>query len=200
MKEFIDKNTGLKWLIFDCKSKQFKSQDWELFIGLNHKLNNWQSPNIEEFICGSYPLGDSLRIAVSNNSQIFFNNSCYQAFAFDNEQLVGTAILTTDKPKHVYLEDEISDRLKINYIIVNPNYTNRGIGTRMLKSINDNQKLFCNSVKTKGTVAWVYPTNTASQKTFLKNKFTRFKKMDSPHRIVFYTSNKKTRKNGGMEP
>jgi len=199
MKEFIDNNTGLRWIIFDYKTDPHNHNSTKL-KELRKQLNSWKSPEIEEFICGEYPLGDMLNIVGVQNNNVFFNNSTYQAFAFDKDKLVGTAILTTDKHKYVFYDKEISDRLKINFIVVNPNYTSRGIGTRMISSINNNQREFCHSVKTKGTVAWVSPHNPASQKAFLKNKFKRFKKMDSKERYVFYSTNRNNRKNTEMEP
>ena len=61
--------------------------------------------------------------------------------------------------------------LKILYLIVNPQYNNCGIATRMIKSIINNQKFFSYNTRTEGISVEIHNDNIASQKAFLKNKF-----------------------------
>lgn len=200
MTKFIDKSTGLNWLIFDYKTPHTNKITSQKLNELNQELNSWQSPNIEEFICGDDKLGETLSVIGNQNAKAFYNNTCCQAFAYINDILVGTAILSTDKSELVQYDNQISDRLKINYIIVNPNYVGKGIGTMMISSINNNRRKFSNNTKTKGSVAWVSPQNKASQKAFLKSKFKRYKKMETSFRSVFYSTNRLYKKKDGMEP
>ena len=52
-------------------------------------------------------------------------NSTHYCFAYDNENLIGLVSAISDKSINLFL----------TYLLVNPNYQRRGIGTRLLNNI-----------------------------------------------------------------
>ena len=200
MKKFIDKEHSLNWIIFDYKTDLNNPLYRDQLLRLNFEINSWQSPEISKFICNNFPLGETLYCASKNQSNTTINNSMVQAFAFDKDRLVGTATLSTNH--NSLLQEEFnSDKpyLIINFLVVDPNSTSKGIGTRMIGSINHNQDTFSNNTPTSGSVAWVSKQNTASQRAFLKNKFTIYHRLSNNNRQIFYTTNNNPSSSDEME-
>ena len=93
--------------------------------------------------------------------------------AYEEDVLVGAIILNNQSQnisEDFKLADNI-DNLRIEYIVVNPDKQNMGVGTRMIKSIINNQKTLSNYKHINGITTDIDNENTASQKAFLKNNF-----------------------------
>ena len=98
------------------------------------------------------------------------NSNFYQFFAYkmiDNiPTLVGTLLIN-----HC-LRFEFQDY--IEYLVVNPHYQNRGIGTQMLSSILQNPSNFTNSENPKNLVGYIHCDNIPSLKLVKKLGFKEF--------------------------
>ena len=153
---FLDKNTGLSWVLYDIKNGQ-------KFEKINDVLDSWSEyPSIKKFITNGRPLSRTF-----HNILGWGNNWFY---AFEGEELVGSCLLHNPVPNYNFAT--------IEYIVVNPKYQGKGVGTRMISSIRHNPQCFIGNYK--GLIsAFVNPDNTASKKAFLKNKFEVFHRAGS---------------------
>ena len=177
MKKIIDKDTSLVWHIYPTKEVLKKYRKETKFKNITAELNSWISPNIDYFITSLHqmPLGNYLSENLITHHRINDDKgkNMYLLLAYDDNNLVGVVILSNK-------ENDISNDLKlgdnqenmiIDYIIVNPNYQNMGIGTRMIKSIQSNQKVLGKS--TEGITTVIDNENSHSQRAFLKNNFQK---------------------------
>lgn len=175
MKKIIDKDTSLVWHIYPTKEVLKKYRKETKFKNITAELNSWTSPNINYFITSLHQmsLGNYLCENLITHHRINDDKgkNMYLLLAYDDNNLVGVVILS-DK-EHDISDDfklgDNQDNMIIDYIIVNPEYQNMGIGTRMIKSIQSNQKVLGKS--TEGITTVIDNENSHSQRAFLKNNF-----------------------------
>ena len=177
MKKLIDNDVNLTWEIYPTKDvyKYYKkNEDFNNTISI---LNSWQSENINDFITSLYllKLGDFFCENLLSSYELKNNqgNNLFLLLAYEDKELVGTIILN-NQSQNISTDFKLTDNinnLRIEYIVVNPDKQNIGVGTRMIKSIINNQKVLSNYKPVNGITTDIDNENTASQKAFLKNNF-----------------------------
>ena len=175
MKKLVDKDVDLVWNIYSTKEIVKKYKKDTKFIDITNQLNSWVSENIDYFITSLYlsSLGNFIcdKLITTYHLNINKAQNMYLLLAYDDNNLIGVVILS-DKEHDISDDFKLNDsknNLIIDYIIVNPEYQNMGIGTRMIKSIQANQKVLGKS--TEGITTVIDNENTHSQRAFLKNNF-----------------------------
>lgn len=177
MKRLIDNDVNLTWEIYPTKDvyKYYKKNE-----DLNNTistLNSWQSENINDFITSLYllKLGDFFCENLLSSYELKNNqgNNLFLLLAYEDKELVGTIILN-NQSQNISTDFKLTDNinnLRIEYIVVNPDKQNMGIGTRLIKSITKNQSIFSFDTTTNGICADIDNENIPSQKAFLKNHY-----------------------------
>lgn len=173
MKKLTDENQSLDWLLIDYEYDWTKEESRNTIIDIIRKLNNWQGESIDKFIT-SMPLGEHLQDICDIVNDNYDITQCFHALAYIDDTLVGTAVITSNSKdiRESFNTFTLPNNLKILYLIVNPEYQNLGIGTRMIKSITEHQEFFSQGKKTFGISTNIHNENIPSQRAFLKNKFT----------------------------
>ena len=159
MRNFYDKDTDIYWLEME------KGDNKGDFESLNNIINDWHSPEIRRYVVQDTPVADFMTYYIDyvvgrkNNIVGCF---CYYALDEDSKPLGIVEVSTNlEYPERAYLE----------YLVVNPKMTGRGIGTRMIKSIVNNTNWFVKNDLVDHWEVSIDRTNKPSQKAFLKNKF-----------------------------
>ena len=175
MKKLIDKDVHLLWHIYPTKEVFKKYRKDAKFKDITTELNSWISPNIDYFITSVHQIGLGNYLCENLITHYHINDNkgenFYLLLAYEDNNLVGVVILS-NKENDISKDFKLSDNQEnmiIDYIIVNPNYQNMGIGTRMIKSIQSNQNILGKS--TEGITTVIDNENSASQRAFLKNHF-----------------------------
>ena len=159
MREFYDKDTDLHWYMTENKS------DVEKFKNINKTINNWDSPAIHQFI-GDFSIADFMTVdfpmyMVGNKPD---TEHCYAYYAISDD---GKPLGITD----VSVVSSNPNAATIDYLIVNPSLTNRGIGTRMIKSITHNIEWFAQNTNIEKIEAVIDERNKPSIRAVLKNNY-----------------------------
>ncbi|MBE5757902.1 MAG: GNAT family N-acetyltransferase [Clostridiales bacterium] len=177
MRKLNDLDVDLSWEIYTTKEVATAKKTNKHLLQLLTNLNTWESQNINDFITYTpqIKLGNFIFSNLTQNYNI--RNDRGKGFslvvAYEENEIVGIAILNS-KSHDISIDFKLDDNnttLRIEYIIVNPNFQNQGVGTRMIKSITDHQKYFSSNKVTNGVVADIDNENTNSRKAFLKNNF-----------------------------
>lgn len=169
MNNFYDENTDLDWYEFD------KPEDLENYAEVKSSVNGWKSEGISKFILDETGILDDF-MSVFLPDFIVGNSKhahCYCYYVLDkNKKPLGITNISTN--------DESENVAYIEYLIVNPKNTGKGIGTRMIKSIISNPEFFA---KTKKVFHWelsVDDRNEPSKRAVLKNNFRVYSKPKNP--------------------
>lgn len=195
MKEFKDSNNNLIWINFHdnaneniigllsfIKAKILNKSSMQIFSHQDaiKTLNTWNDldtqGNIKKFINKNHnlPLGDFLehKYFLPLAPEYLSDDSCqfYQYFAYqnidNNPTLVGTVLIN-----HT---DKFEFKNYIEYLIVNPEFQRKGIGTRMLSSIIENPDKFTHSDNPEDLIGYIHKDNTASLHLVKKLGFKEF--------------------------
>lgn len=182
MKDFFDNDVNLNFIIFGREDlKPQNINEIETYNHYNSLLNEWTSDkNIREYIC-DMKLGDFFatitRFSRSYKSKLIYKH----LFAFDNSEIVGSALLTIndeDFKKHIGESENFSSILEdknplfhIEYLAVNPSLQNNGYGSRIIKAIKNNYKIISDNKQNAGFTTVIHKENEPSKRAFLKNKF-----------------------------
>jgi RimJ/RimL family protein N-acetyltransferase len=172
MQTLNDKNNAIEWLLIDYEKDYTAQENRDKIKPLRQQLNSWSSDNIRRYIT-KMPVGDFAYDMCDIYNDRYDDTKCFHVLAFEDGILVGTAIIANNSNdiKIEFNNYTLPNNLKILYLVINPDYQNRGIGTRMIKSIIDNQQFFSQSAKTSGISGEIHKDNIASQKAILKNHF-----------------------------
>lgn len=198
MKKLTDKNQSLDWLLIDYEEDYKKEENRDFIKEELQELNTWGSNNISEYI-SEQSLGDFLYDMCDIYNDHYDKTQCFHLLAYENSILIGTALLSINSKdiKTAFNSYTLPNNLKILILVVNPNKQNTGIGTRMIKSIIDNQVFFSKEINTFGISTDIHNKNISSQKAFLKNNFTVYNPpQKSPkYSRYFYIENKSNNPN-----
>ena len=172
MKTLSDENNAINWLFIDYELDYRTQENRDKIKPLRQQLNTWDSDNIRRFI-SKMPIGDFMYDMCDIYNDRYDDTKCFHLLAFEDDILVGSAIIANNSNdiKLKLNNYTLPNNLKILYLLINPDYQNRGIGTRMIKSIVDNQQFFSHTAKTQGITGDIHKDNIASQKAILKNHF-----------------------------
>ena len=177
MKKLIDNDVHLLWHIYPTKEVAKKYKKDTKFKDITAELNSWESENIDEYITSlaHLKLGNFLCENLLSHYEINNNkgSNFYLLLALQNNEIVGVIILNNNSQNITtdFKLDNNENNLRIEYIIVNPNKQNMGIGSRMIKSIINNQDTLSSNKPTNGIVSDIDNENIPSQHAFLKNHF-----------------------------
>ena len=164
MRIFKDKERELDWVSFE-NIKEKKCQE---AIG---EINSWSgSPNIERFIVSGMLCGDFLTELYSKVSPAFIgsddrakrpNDFLYFLYdaSLDNDTLAGAAYLSNQT---------LIDELAVEYLVINPNLQNMGIGTRFVRSLKENMSTLSSRETNNVITTIVDKENIPSIKLFSK--------------------------------
>ncbi len=200
MRVLEDKDNELLWKGFHLavdSDEVLLDGDLKEFDSCIDTLNTWHSHNIGEYIIRGENLGDYLK---EFNKSLPYGNQ-YLYCAMQGSDMVATAYITAREylvPKYaleryiqnievgegveyvtisdaeeILARDNGENAVDINYLIVNPQFQNQGVGTRVIRSITENLEYFTTAKDISTVMAFVHGRNIASQKAMLKNKFKK---------------------------
>ena len=208
MKNFFDTEVGLAFIGYDKHDleQEVLKKTYDKYI---KKINSWSSDDgIQRYIIDeeTMKLGDFLELVTKHFASSNKDCSHEHYIIFEDYTLVGTTLLTIND-KHIknnlissenepnqFKEDE-NPLLYIEYLATNPEHRNKGIGTRIIKGIINNEQLIASST-TSGIAATVDSTNTGSKRALLKNRFIClpakvFSGIDEKFNVLYFGKHKK---------
>ena len=154
---FFDENTGLEWFrVEDVDDKRSKKAF--------NDVRSWSEDKyIQRFIAQKFSLDVIFKAFVCGTKSNC--KKCYSNlyFCYDNQNFVGVTFLSEPHGDNDYST--------IEYLLVNPNFYNKGIGTRMVSSISKNTDFFFGKNHGSGLMASVEESNKKSGNVFSKNNF-----------------------------
>ena len=211
MKSFYDKDRDLTWIHYSSEESVLYDE-YENYI---QEINSWSyNQNVMKFISYNGDVGNVLRefqekmnngeiyfalrnnelvgvIFLSNNDFIareqelsqylryqFYKNEPQEEYSIKNEKYLDfddTFNILKNKGKSLYVE----------YLIVNPKYHGKGIGTAIPVSIKNNLDFFADKDNITLLEASIDNENIASRKAFLKSGF---KKMVPCRKSICFTT------------
>ena len=162
MRRFEDKERVLAWVRYD----KAKEKECQKAIA---EMNSWSdNPSIKRFIIDGMPCGDffiSTYASVKNpafidssdlKEQKKLDSFLYFLYDLQNFQnFFGATILNLEE-----------DELDIEYLVINPNFQNKGIGARVLTSLKEHMTVLSEDEKSKIVTALVDKENSPSIKLF----------------------------------
>lgn len=155
MKKLKDKINFLTW-------EQFEPQQAENYHQQNATLDKWgKRVASNSFINKKHFITNLYTDFYGDESNFFY---CYENNGDSIKDMVGAVIITP--PTHK------GNNASIDYIVVNPNKQNNGIGTRMIKSITNNPEFFAGRSHIGSFEAVVRESDIAPQMIFVKNHYT----------------------------
>ena len=202
MKSYYDEVTDLEWVTFNRSTAPYDPQYQDFIEQINTWSAN---ENIRKFICQSYRTGTLIDDFFQglDNTDFFFalrDNELVAATLLSQDtplsredQLVDYLYFKRyeDKPQEMvtiegeeYLDfDDTVDLLNnknkentyIEYILVNPKYHGKGIGTAITNCIKRNLDFFSQGKDVGVLQASIDNENIASRKAILKNGFKKMK-------------------------
>lgn len=157
-----DIETSLGWKKYNKSSSDFES------VMNDQKIDNivdeWsKAPNVSSLLISGNSLVSMFHAGLGEYNNIYY--------AIENDDVVGVAMIR--EPSDNY------DFSSIEYLVVNPEFQYKGVGTRMVASIKNNPEFFVGNKHKGRFIAYVRQENEPSKKVFLKNKFDVVKKADS---------------------
>ena len=198
MKTLIDKDNSLTWTAYNLSGDKLddSKEDMQTLEKINSELDTWRSPEISTYIDSTRPIGRLFSSLLKNSH----GKSCHQFCAYDKGKLVASVLISSklylyekiplksyiqDEAFHPDLETFISKEFAreilenntdennacINYLVVNPQMSNRGIGTRVVRSITSNLPFFVPDKNNNAITTYVSEHNEPSKKVFAKNGF-----------------------------
>lgn len=156
---FFDENLSLDWVRVSVDN--FKKFDWCF-----DELSKWStSDSVKKFISSNVSLDKLFKYFYAKRDGADSSEDRRNLYFCFNKssELVGLVYITAPLGK---LESS-----SIEYLIVNPAFQNKGVGTRMIKSIGSNIVYFNNGYLSTGITTSVESDNVASYRAFLKNNF-----------------------------
>ncbi len=153
-----DKELELDW-------KRVTMENMSSYESFFQEMSTWSSdPAIKKYISSSITLDNLMKMFVRSRKESSEKSAANLYLCTDeNGEFVGFSYITTpigQNPSSV-----------VEYLIVNPNFRNKGVGTRMIKSIVTNSDYFNMGKSSDGFSASVESCNIPSTHAFLKNKF-----------------------------
>ena len=205
MESFIDNDAEILWYEDDL---DYDSNQ------VNDEINSWQSANIKEYITDytRQPLGDFLRDETrdTRSARQFFgfidgklastvvvkSNWFLEGRRFiqehienneQNKKFYSTPNLSNVKAKLILNEEGIKkDNDTIMYVIVHPDKTRKGIGTRVISSVKNNIEFFAPHSKHNSLKAVIHSSNFDSRSVFEKNDFRKLNINHGPRYSYFH--------------
>lgn len=158
---FKDADNGLMWDIIPSinEKEPNNKQTLNRINKYTQYLNTWNDKDIIKFIVDDEKFGDFIKSLATD-----YSNEYTTGFALNHSNLpFAVAVLSPGTNNYSY---------NIEYVIVDSNYRNHGIGTRIIASLRDNIHEFIGNKNTINEInCWARNDNFASQKAILKNKF-----------------------------
>lgn len=155
--KFIDAHTGLEWVrVVDVDDENISKEFGE--------VRSWSADkNIQRFIAQKFSLDVVFKKFVTGSKSKNKDSHCDLYFCYENKKFVGVVFLSEPHGENDYST--------IEYLFVNPNFYNKGVGTRMVASVSKNTEFFFGKDFGSGIMASVEESNTQSRSVFMKNKF-----------------------------
>lgn len=155
-----DKKLGLVW-----ERVTYRNLDkHKSYFG---ELSDWScDADIKKYVSGNFSLDKLFMDSVTGYSKIKETNKFNLYFCCNKEGgLVGLVYMTSPIGRNTSSTME--------YIIVNPRYRGKGVGTKMVESVNNNLDFFNNWFESDGVFVSVQSENIASSRVFLKNNYKK---------------------------
>ena len=155
---FFDDDTGLEWFRVDDVANDRVENAF-------NELRTWSKDQaVQRFIAQKFSLDLIFKsfICDAKNHCVKYYSNLY--FCYENKNVVGISFLSQPHGDNDYST--------IEYLLVNPNFYNKGIGTRMVSSISKNTDFFFGKNHGSGIMASVEETNKKSENVFSKNNFS----------------------------
>ena len=200
MKKLTDNKQSLDWVFIDYEYDWTKEESRNFIKDELSQLNTWGSTNISKYI-SEMPLGDYMYDMCDIANDNYDTSQYFHLLAYEGNNLVGTSLIAINSKdiRFEFNDFTLPNNMKILFLIVNPEYQNLGIGTRMIKSIIENQDFFSHKSKTSGISTDIHNENISSQKAFLKNNFTTFTPPRKKPRYMRYFYIEKKEQNNNLE-
>lgn len=189
MRYLEDKDAGIVWIKEESKSETRE---------ITNELDSWTSPEIKEYIVSTVPVGrfviwagdlanhktyygyiDGKLVATVVTSNDKRNLSLLRqhleytknGFLFTDRQIlsISSAEMMIEGANNSESWQRNED--KIEYLIVNPDYQNRGYGTRVIMSIKNNRDFFMPRSLHNSLSTFVNEDNIRSIRAFEHNDF-----------------------------
>lgn len=155
---FSDEDLGLYWTRITNENLDENEKYFE-------QMSAWSdSMSIRRFIASKTPINEIFREYVVSEKPASLEGKNNLYFCFDDSaSFLGLAYISSPmgRNKHSTLE----------YLIVNPEFQGKGVGTRMVKSISTYMNYFNNGNQSNGMLSSVEEDNIASSRAFLKNNY-----------------------------
>lgn len=174
MRELVDNNT-------DLVIKNFTDSELRENSLIKSTVNSWSSDEkIREYITSNCIWGDNLfDYLYGLNNYLNTDDSQFSQlyFIFDNsDELLAVSQLSNTKSKF---------RKAIQFIAVNPNMQNQGIGSRLINSIINNPDFFNKERQQFLLAAASEQSNTATRRLLKKHNFIPYKKPKNSTLILY---------------
>lgn len=165
---FVDNKTHLTWYQISNDNVDFHKDCFD-------ELKNWSDDlSVRKYVASRISLDKLFRDFVKRNCGDLSSQSGV-FFCKEDEKFVGVSMVSSPFG--------LNKHSTIDYVIVDPSLRNKGIATRMIKSILSKPKFFANGDIGHGFISSVETKNISSQKAFLKNHFKVVKRRWSSGRI-----------------
>jgi len=196
---FEDRINGLVWITpeitgIDKKNHHiYLPEDSKELLDITNELNTWKSEGINKFITNSPLLGDELTtchvknyntyyaydegglsavVVFREDPDINYAKICDYVLHCERCEVDGVAgYLSLAQARDLLLSSLDDNNLLLNYVVVSPGLQGRGIGTRVVRSINDNIANFTSLNHVEYATACIHNDNVASQKIFKRNGY-----------------------------
>ena len=155
---FSDEDLGLFWTRVTNENLSENEKYFE-------QMSTWSnSMGVKRFIASKTPINEIFReyVVSEKPASMVGKNNLYFCFD-DNASFLGLAYMSSPMGNSSYST--------LEYIIVNPEFQGKGIGTRMVKSISTYMDYFNNGNQSGGIISSVEVENIASSRAFLKNNY-----------------------------
>ena len=157
---FFDYEYYIDWNIipaYDNLSTGEKKKAQKQFETYRKYLNSWNDKDIIEFIDEDTQFGDHLESLLSQEY-----SETIACFAVDkSNKPIGVIILESARNKNINLE----------FAVIDKKHRNKGLGTRMLKSLQENIQEFVGGRKINGINTLIRSDNSRSIKAFTNSNF-----------------------------